>query len=117
MLRSPVASRFGPDSPPGSSSQSPRLLSLVQQVTRHSPVMNAAALHHSASTAVRLPKSAQRIPSVQVPPSGPSGQDKHGWLLKADHTAEMARTIKAVICLKVASTRRHQEVRAEEEGL
>jgi hypothetical protein len=55
MLWSPVASRFGPDSPPGSSSQSPRLLSPVQQGARHSPTMNAAALHHSASTEVRLP--------------------------------------------------------------
>jgi hypothetical protein len=85
---------FGPDSP------SPRLVSQVQQGTRHAPAMNAATLHHSATTTVRLPKSAQRIPSVQVPPAGPSpsGQDtpqQSGWLLKAEHAAEKARTISA----------------------
>ena len=85
---------FGPDSP------APRLVSPVQQGIRHAPDMSAATLHHSASTAVRLPKSAQRIPSVQVPPAGPgpSGQDmpqQPGWLLKAEHAAEKARTISA----------------------
>ena len=94
LLLSPIV--FGPDS------LSPRFVSSVQQGTRHAPAMNAATLQHSASTAVRLPKSAQSIPSVQVPPASPSprssGKERPrqpGWLLKAEHAAEKARTISA----------------------
>jgi hypothetical protein len=90
MVRPQISSVIGPDSPPANSSQSPRLLFPVQQRTRHSPAINSATLHQFASTAVRLPKSAQRIPSVQRPPFDPSGQDQHG--LKADQAADVART-------------------------